>query len=1332
MAVIEEIGDGSDSEGEPPAACGAAPVATMPPLEDEDDYALGGARGQQAVPPPPAAAAAAALGAVAAEGVFVKVALGADGSILGAAVGAAGAEVPPQPQQQQQPGAQQWRGAQQQRPSAAPSPPARAAGGGRSIYREHSAWATIADPAERAEVERQRGNDAFRRGLHAEAARHYTAAADALEECAAAGGGDVSDDASPLSAASLRKRRAVLRANRAQALLRLGRFGDALDDCVEAAGLDASSVKARYRAGAAAYGMGDHELALEWAARALELAPGDAAVLALRRRAQAAQAETKGATDLVERAKAARENHGAPAVRRGRLHSPEPLLLVEALVAVLLDDDLEDEEDDIAAGVDPAQALEQLYEVLATSKDAGRYFAACRGYQAALSYIESETKRVEAVIKAAGGLAEAAEGEGGTTSKAGAEREVTWPSSLPGVLARRCFASGISNAANTSLAGLLEWGCRDPAQRCGAYAERAEPGEEGTGGPCVLACRTMLSTEALSRTSVAAAAAAAAMLRRFGGDSASRGALHACGCEPLRALLHLYSHCERLSDASLHEGDDVPKSMEDIDSQEGVVKYMMRESERIYNPRLTAVRRECMAALAALMRDPALLRADAFDRRSDMMGQRRTVVSELLPGLLAAVAAIESRSPRKSTQVLGLDQRPKAYEQRRYAADYNDNRTGDYLASITVSGDPNFTHSQGITVVEHALDALLAAAATPAGARALDVCEVADRLQPFHEWSTPGVVACVERIYSRLASASERLVGDLLGADATAVPLGGLVLCGAPRLQYRGMRRLATIIDTMPGNDFAHLTRRDGAMMRVWTVLCEGRTAQGGWRNDAGTDGVPKEGEDPSDAQLEAAARQVYALAVGRARGPGGGRRPPRGGCWDQMGYEALLDMEAAVTGRAWRKSGMVKPADTVAAETTVGCGEASARRRPAAALAAEARFAPPAPTASKPGQLARGFLKPSPVDERGGGKATTPADAVPAPKAAAVAAAPTRPARRDDGVLKAGFLGGPKRRSRGERGERRRPKAAGRSAGEKDAAAAAPEAPPPPEPATPTQSAPPEDVLPEVHVPASQLDQSPAVPATGNGEGKAPAGRRPWYLDMREDDPEDEPVAHAPAPARSGKAGGKGRGSAMDSIDASDDDGGGYDEDGMRDVKGFDSKVPDSVRAARNTWLNTPLHEKLRWTQGATDVHGYIQVPRFTKPRDLHVEITPTRLAVSLHWYGRVFDGPLRRRVKSSEAVWTLEDDEVHVALPKDDAYFWKSFYEGGEEKGHLEIWREINEDEDSQKTWDELTPDEKKQAMERAEYDQMVAEGLVHPDDIDAPTMILGDDMGQYDEEY
>ena len=117
-----------------------------------------------------------------------------------------------------------------------------------------------------------------------------------------------------------------------------------------------------------------------------------------------------------------------------------------------------------------------------------------------------------------------------------------------------------------------------------------DSGEEGTGGPCVLACRTMLSTEALSRTSVAAAAAAAAMLRRFGGDSASRGALHACGCEPLRALLHLYSHCERLSDASLHEGDDVPKSMEDIDSQEGVVKYMMRESERIYNPRLTAVR----------------------------------------------------------------------------------------------------------------------------------------------------------------------------------------------------------------------------------------------------------------------------------------------------------------------------------------------------------------------------------------------------------------------------------------------------------------------------------------------------------------------------------------------------------------------------------------------------------------------------------------------------------------------------------------------------------------------------------------------------------------------
>ena len=68
-----------------------------------------------------------------------------------------------------------------------------------------------------------------------------------------------------------------------------------------------------------------------------------------------------------------------------------------------------------------------------------------------------------------------------------------------------------------------------------------------------------------------------------------------------------------------------------------------------------------------------------------------------------------------------------------------------------------------------------------------------------------------------------------------------------------------------------------------------------------------------------------------------------------------------------------------------------------------------------------------------------------------------------------------------------------------------------------------------------------------------------------------------------------------------------------------------------------------------------WINVPLGTNVSELQVEITPTRLMVKLHWYGRVVDGPLCRRCKAREVMWVLQDDDVALMIPKDDGYFWK-----------------------------------------------------------------------------
>lgn len=100
---------------------------------------------------------------------------------------------------------------------------------------------------------------------------------------------------------------------------------------------------------------------------------------------------------------------------------------------------------------------------------------------------------------------------------------------------------------------------------------------------------------------------------------------------------------------------------------------------------------------------------------------------------------------------------------------------------------------------------------------------------------------------------------------------------------------------------------------------------------------------------------------------------------------------------------------------------------------------------------------------------------------------------------------------------------------------------------------------------------------------------------------------------------------------------------------------------------------DKLSWTQTTAEIEVRVRLPRGTRAREVSVSVTPTRLSVSLGWHGRVVDGPLFRRCKASEAAWALEGADLTVVLPKDDPFFWKALFEGGEEKSHFEVLREL-----------------------------------------------------------
>jgi hypothetical protein len=74
--------------------------------------------------------------------------------------------------------------------------------------------------------------------------------------------------------------------------------------------------------------------------------------------------------------------------------------------------------------------------------------------------------------------------------------------------------------------------------------------------------------------------------------------------------------------------------------------------------------------------------------------------------------------------------------------------------------------------------------------------------------------------------------------------------------------------------------------------------------------------------------------------------------------------------------------------------------------------------------------------------------------------------------------------------------------------------------------------------------------------------------------------------------------------------------------------------------------------------------------------------LTVRIGWAGRILDGPLARKIKASEALWVIEtgqssdDTHLHIVLPKSDQHYWRSVFEGGLEKSHIEVELRCMED--------------------------------------------------------
>jgi len=192
-------------------------------------------------------------------------------------------------------------------------------------------------------------------------------------------------------------------------------------------------------------------------------------------------------------------------------------------------------------------------------------------------------------------------------------------------------------------------------------------------------------------------------------------------------------------------------------------------------------------------------------------------------------------------------------------------------------------------------------------------------------------------------------------------------------------------------------------------------------------------------------------------------------------------------------------------------------------------------------------------------------------------------------------------------------------------------------------------------------------------------------------------------------------------------------DEDGLRVT--FDSAglgvEGEKRRSGRTAWAALDLRDKLSWNQDSTSVTATVKLPAGTRASELAVRVTPTHISLTLAWHGRVLDGPLARRCKAGEAVWSLDSASdgclLTLFLPKDDPFFWKSLFEGGEEKSHYEVLTELVRADEAAPRHDEVDEETRDLLADLQEHQAMVNEGLVDPiNGFDDFRLVIGDGDG------
>ena len=290
-------------------------------------------------------------------------------------------------------------------------------------------------------------------------------------------------------------------------------------------------------------------------------------------------------------------------------------------------------------------------------------------------------------------------------------------------------------------------------------------------------------------------------------------------------LLNVFENADEIVKNSRYSGETKDTgALQEIEAR--AKEELMKKRDAVYNPSVVLLRKHVLSCITHLCNDRQFVIGEFVDWKDG-----KKCASQLHHKLVSLGRSLIQNCPKRSKKVLDMMLNPVSYEKKPYAADFIDNPTGDFLATMDLENPSSIMKSvdslnsiipgnagkNSKPVIEMFLDIILALADMESQlvASLLLKAGILSICQMISEFETISTVILAQKIFTGVISQCKDSKKVLSQYSNLILLTGVFKYAKDDALQSLAIDEMCCLIPSCQGNDFIRLLDKNEGVLRL-------------------------------------------------------------------------------------------------------------------------------------------------------------------------------------------------------------------------------------------------------------------------------------------------------------------------------------------------------------------------------------------------------------------------------------------------------------------------------------------------------------------------------------